>query len=105
MPGSLRACCVVTVDMKVLSKNVLVIQDEATTTKGCIILPQGKEEYPNMGFVLAHGPEVTDVVVGDRVVFKRKPGSAISPEARLGEEFFGLLVLPEDHILAVLDGN
>jgi len=70
---------------------------------GGLHLIQGKEEYPNFGTVLEIGKEVKCVQVGDRVVFQRKPGSAISPEARSGDEYFGLLVLPDEHILAVVD--
>ena len=73
--------------------------------RGALYVPQGKEDYPNIGTVLAVGKEVDCVVVGDRVVFQRKPASAIDPEARSKDEYYGLLVLPDDHILAVLEGN
>jgi co-chaperonin GroES (HSP10) len=68
-----------------------------------LFVPQGKEEYPNEGMVLGVGDKVVDVKVGDRVLFQRKPSSAVSPEARYGDEFYGLLVLPEDHILAIME--
>ncbi len=88
--------------MRVLGKNVLVQQDPPENKKGSLYVPQGKEDYPNYGTVMGIGGEVTCVAVGDRVVFQRKPGSAISPEARANEEFYGLLVLPDEHILAVI---
>lgn len=91
--------------MKVLNKNVLVQQDPPTNQIGSLFTPQGKEEYPPFGTVLAIGSEVVDVVVGDRVVFKRKPSSALNPEARPSDEYYGMLLLPEDHILAIVDGN
>ncbi len=72
--------------------------------RGILYVPQGKEDYPNFGTVLAVGGEVEEILVGDRVIFKRKPASAISPEARAKDEYYGLLVLPEDHILAIVRG-
>ena len=89
--------------MKVLKKNVLIRQDPPSEMRGALYVPQGKEEYPNFGTVLDVGGEVEDVKVGDRVIFQRKPGSAIYPEARKGDEYYGILVLPDEHILAVFD--
>ena len=91
--------------MKVLGKKVLVRQDAAVSRRGAILLPQGKEEYPNFGTILAVGGEVTDIAVGDRVLFKRKPESALAPDSRQGDDMHGLLVLPEDNILAVITGE
>ncbi len=89
--------------MRVLGKNVLVQQDAAESMRGSLFLPQGKEDYPNFGTVVNVGPGVVDVKAGDRVLFKRKPASAIWPEALAFEEGWGLLVLPDDHILAVVE--
>jgi co-chaperonin GroES (HSP10) len=89
--------------MRVTRKNVLVQQDPPKETIGSLFVPQGKEEYPNFGTVLAVGSLVEDVTVGARILFQRKPGSAISPEARAKDEYYGLLVLPEEHILAVVE--
>lgn len=84
---------------------MLVRQDPPDNMRGALYVPQGKEEYPNMGTVLAIGSKVDCVNVGDRVVFQRKPASAISPEARSADEYYGLLVLPDDHILAIVEAN
>lgn len=93
----------VTTAMRVTKNNVLVLQDKPERMSGHIHLIQGKEEFPPTGTIQAVGPEVTEVAVGAHVVFQRKPASAIWPEAREGEEGWGLLVLPEDHILAVFE--
>lgn len=91
--------------MQVIGKNVLILQDEPSNMKGSLYVPSGKEEWPPMGTVLSTGKEVKDVKVGERVVFKRKPDSAIDVYARSGDPYYGQLVLPEDHILAVTDGD
>lgn len=88
--------------MKMLGKNVLVRQDPPEARIGSLYVPQGKEEFSNFGTVLGVGLLVTDVKKGDRVLFRRKPGSAISPEARTSDEYYGLLVLPDDHMMAVV---
>lgn len=89
--------------MRVIGKNVLVRQDPPNEMRGSLYVPQGKEEYPNFGTVLAVGSLVEDVAEGHRVLFQRKPASAIYPEARARDEWYGLLVLPEDHILAIVE--
>lgn len=89
--------------MKVIKKNVLVLQDMPNEMKGGLYLPAGKEEFSNIGTVLAIGNEVTDVKEGDRVVFKRKPDSAIEAYARPRDPYYGHLILPEDHILAIVE--
>jgi co-chaperonin GroES (HSP10) len=89
--------------MKVLNKNVLVKQDPPSEMRGALFVPQGKEEYPNLGTVLDTGGLVETVKAGDRVVFQRRPGSAIDPEARSSDEYYGILVLPEEYILAIVE--
>lgn len=93
--------------MRVLADNILVEQDPPSNQKGLLFVPKGKEEYPNIGTVKAIGPDVQepDIVVGARVIFKRKPDSALAPEARPGEDFYGILVLPEENILAIVEGK
>ena len=90
-------------DMRVTGYKVLVKQDASEDKVGMLFVPQGSEKYPNFGTVLAVGPLVTSVKVGERVVIERKPASAISPEAQKGDEFFGLLVLPEENIIGIVE--
>lgn len=90
--------------IKPIKNRVLVRQDPAKDRVGSIYVPQGSEDHGNMGTVEAVGSEVKDVKVGDRVIFKRKPDSALNPDTREGSsEYDDILVLPEDNILAVLE--
>lgn len=99
-----------------IKDQVLVRQDppKEKVGSGVLFAPQGSEEYPPMGTVLKVGPGKVgpgggriplDVKPGDRVMFKRKPGSALVPDAREGDErgWKDLLVLTEDDILLVLE--
>lgn len=89
-----------------IKNRVLVRQDPPQDKIGIFYVPQGSENYPNYGTVEAVGPGVTEnIKVGDRILFKRKPDSALNPDTREGKsEFDGLLVLPEEYILAIVEG-
>lgn len=53
-----------------LGKRVLVKRlEEATTTASGIIIPDNAKEKPSQGTVVAVSKEVTDVAIGDTVVF------------------------------------
>ncbi len=97
----------VTESMKATGNKVLVQQDEPETMKGSIHLPDGQEEFPNRGVVLSVGSKVKEnIQVGDRVIFERKPESALAGGwGRPGDRFYGVLALPEDAIIAVMEGN
>lgn len=90
-----------------IKERVLVKQDpRKEKTTGGLFVPQGKEIHDNYGTVIAVGPDNKDVVVGDRVLFARKPGSALNPDNREGSnEYDDLLMLGADDILAVIDEN
>ncbi len=90
--------------MRALGDTIIIAQDPPEKRAGLIHLPQGAERFGNLGTVLAVGPKVgPGISVGARIIFKRKPSSAISPEAREGDEHYGILVLPEDFILALVE--
>ena len=86
-------------------KNKLIVQQDAPKTmlRG-LHLPQGTRElYEDLGTVIAAGADVKDVVAGDRVLFKRRPGSALNPDSREGvSDLDNLLVLLEEDILGVV---
>ena len=88
--------------MRVTGKRVMVRQDASENKVGALYVPQGSERYPNFGTVVSVGAEVAEIKAGDRVLFQRKPSTAVAPDARPGDEYYGILVLPEDHILAVV---
>ena len=62
--------------IEVLGKRVLVQPDEpAKVSKGGIILPDSVEPKPCEGSVLATGPDVEHISIGDRVIYSRLGGS------------------------------
>jgi chaperonin GroES len=90
--------------------NVLVQQDKPEEkTEGGLFMPQGaRETYKDIGTVIAVGPGRTtedgetipvSVQVGERVLFKRRPASALEGE------WDGLLLLKDDDILGVLEAT
>lgn len=68
---------------------------------GLIAIPQVGLVAPRHGTVLACGPRVQDVAVGDRVLFSKHAGSAVSPLSRLDNS--RLLMLKESDCMAVLE--
>jgi chaperonin GroES len=86
---------------RVLVKRV----EEATTTKGGIIIPDTAKEKPQEGEVIAVGKGVRDedgefvaldVAVGDRILFGKWSGTEVKIE---GED---LIIMKESDILGVL---
>ena len=82
---------------------------------GLIYAPDGSEEWPSIGVVEAVGPGHVveggaqippDVSVGDRVIFRRKPASALHPDVReFDSDLEGMLMLPESYILAIVEDD
>jgi len=86
---------------RVLVKRV----EEATTTKGGIIIPDTAKEKPQEGEVIAVGKGIRDedgdfvaldVAVGDRILFGKWSGTEVKIE---GED---LIIMKESDILGVL---
>lgn len=81
-----------------------------SVTAGGLHVPQGSEDWPAEAHVLAIGPAVQDpqFEVGDLVLFKRQPDSALVPDSRdIGspEEWRGLLMLDAENVLCVIEGE
>ena len=87
--------------------NILVKQDKPKEklASGLFVPQNAREAYEDFGTVIAHGPGKLlengtvlepSVKIGDRVLFKRRPASALD-----GED--GLLMLKDEDILAVID--
>ncbi|HEX5314317.1 MAG TPA: co-chaperone GroES [Gammaproteobacteria bacterium] len=98
--------------------NVLVKQDpksEKVGKYGILFAPDGSEEWPSFGTVVAVGPgDVAEggaripmaVAPGDRIIFRRKPASALHPDVReFDSDLEGMLMLPESYILAVVEDD
>ena len=79
--------------MKPIGFHILIDHDQANDTK---IITMTDLPRPNTGTVLEVGPKVTEVSVGDRVMFKDTFSSYQVP----GQE--DLLVMHEDSILLIL---
>ena len=97
-----------------IQDRVIVKQDPPKAmSAGGLHLPDRVEVRENFGRVVAVGPGLTGplgqrmslaVKVGDRVLFTRRPGSAINPDVREGRtEFDDLLVLREEDIIAIVE--
>lgn len=96
---------------------VLVRQDrpsERVGRAGLIYAPQGEEHWPPFATVVAVGPGATDrfgervppgVAAGDRVLFKRRADTSLSPDSREGSTpgWEDLLMLRESDILGVVE--
>ncbi len=92
-------------NIRPLGAKVLVKQDPSRGQIGLIFTPQGSEEFDNYATVLAVGPGVLeDIKIGDRVLFKRQPGSALWPDSRDtgGEDLRDLLMLKEESIVGII---
>lgn len=68
-------------------------------------MPDDAAEYPNYGVILAVGPRVSADCppVGARVMFTRRPSSALSPDWREEREFRDILALREEDLVAVVE--
>lgn len=91
--------------MRATGSRILVRQDESQNKIGKLYVPQGKEDFPNIGTVLSIGPLVKteDIRVGDRVLFTRKPESHLAGGwGKEGDFGYGILALTEDNIMGIL---
>lgn len=93
-----------------IKDRVLVRQEPAQERVGkeqLIFAPQGSEAWPALGTIVACGPSVqaAELQPGVRIAFERKPSSAVVPDSREGdpENECALLMLPESHILGVVE--
>ncbi len=90
------------INIEPLGARVLVkaLEQESMTASG-IVLPDTAKEKPQQGIVEAVGTEedmMTDLQVGDKVLFAKYSGTEIKQD---GDKF---LLLNEDDILARING-
>lgn len=81
-----------------VKNKVIVRQDPSQDKIGSFYVPQGSEVWPSVGTVEFVGPTVEELKVGDRVLFQRKPSSALCRDWREGdpEGWRDLVLLVED---------
>jgi chaperonin GroES len=86
------------INIEPLGARVLILPVEGESqTPGGVLLPQTAKEKPQQGIIKAVGNEeemVTDLKVGDRVLFPKYTGTEIKFE---GETY---LLMDEDSVLA-----
>jgi len=83
---------------KPLADFVVIERDEVvTTTSGGLLLALGSLERPQTGTVVSVGPDVTEVVAGDKVFYSNRAGAEYTiDEAKV-------FILKEENIIGVLD--
>ena len=76
---------------------VLIKSDDAEdVSAGGIYIPPIGQETPSKGTIMAIGPKVEDIVLGDYVVYGKYAGTVVQID---GEEF---VILEEENVLGVL---
>lgn len=86
-------------EYKVLGTKILVLRDPVQEQVG-LLLTEEVRRPPKTGTVVAVGPKVDDVVVGDRVVFHEYAGHFLETSQDLSQS--DLIVMRDsDELLAV----
>jgi len=77
-------------------KDRLVIQakEQKDISDGGIIIPDKAKERPHKAVVMAIGPEVTDIVVGEKIIFSKYAGTVV----KLDKKSF--LIIREEDVIA-----
>lgn len=83
--------------IKPIKDRVLVVQTPVKEKlSNGLYLPQGSRElYEDIGVVLAVGPDVKEVAVGDKVMFTRRPESELPEKDHL--------MLREENIVGIIE--
>ncbi|HAV20147.1 MAG TPA: molecular chaperone GroES [Firmicutes bacterium] len=76
---------------------VLELEKEERTTSSGIILTSESKEKSAIGRVVAIGPKVTGIKVGERVVYETYSGTKV----KLGE--VERLLVKEEHVLGIIE--
>ena len=83
--------------LKPLADRVLVIQDEAqAVTESGLLIPDTAKEKPNRGKVLDIGEKVTNISIGDYVLYSKYGGTQVTSELK------DCVLLKQSDILAIL---
>lgn len=79
-----------------LFNRVVIRPDTPVTEVGGVILPDGAQEQPSQGEIVAIGAEVETLRIGDRVLFAKYIGAEVEVNGEI------LLVVPEREVLGRL---
>lgn len=96
------------IGVRPIRDQVVVRQDpKQERLKSGLYLPDiaSRELQEDIGTVLGVGPDALSVQVGDRVIFRRRSGSALMPDPREGgpSEWKDVLILRDEDLVAVLE--
>lgn len=84
-----------TIPIKPLADRVVAVREEvATKTASGIYLPDAAKEKPVLAKVMAIGPDVKGIKVGDRIIYKEYSVTELKVE---GTEY---LIVKEEDVLA-----
>lgn len=84
--------------MRPISDRVVIEPAAAEeTTKGGLIIPDTAKEKPLFGVVAFTGPSVSQIKVGDKVLYSKFTGQEISYTDK------NYLIAREDDVLAIID--
>tara|TARA_B100002003_G_C13783088_1_gene387677 strand:- start:325 stop:591 length:267 start_codon:yes stop_codon:yes gene_type:complete len=77
-------------------KDRLVIEakKQKDITEGGIIIPDKAKERPHKAVVISIGPEVEDIVVGEKIIFSKYAGTVV----KLDKKAF--LIIREEDVIA-----
>lgn len=85
--------------IKPLADRVVAVLEEAQTkTASGLYMPESAKEKPVIANVIAIGPNVKDLKVGDRIVYKKYAASMVELKID-GKDYF---VLEEEDVLGTL---
>jgi len=85
--------------MRPLRNNVVIdeIKEEKKTESGLILDGTSADDDTKLGFVVAIGPNVTDVQVYDKVIVDWSKGTVFEVQGRQG------VMISEDNIIAIVE--
>lgn len=83
-------------NFKPLSGRVLIKQDDAEDKQGVLFIPDAAKERPLFGTVQAVANDVTNITVGEKVLFGMYSGTEIS---LLGEI---LLIMKQEEVMGIV---
>jgi len=88
--------------IKPLADRVVAVREEAQTkTASGLYLPDSAKEKSSVAKVVAVGPKVKSLIIGDKIIYKEY-STSLSELKIDGEEF---LVIKEDDVLATIGFN
>ena len=89
--------------LELTGPRILVRRSTEEMSPGGIILAEVSRDHATMGEVVAVGPEVTLVVVGDLVLFGRFSGDPVAPSATLNiaKGLADMTIMQEEDVMGV----